>query len=132
MFNKIISYQGKPGDKTEFFSVKSWQRYLSGDGPSPIQNLVSGSSSVSRLYQVVQFDQGRDAGRILNVVDASPAAVVAIEASLEDKPQRNRLGFRFSGGTILLRTLWNATLSLPYPVPFELLGDNAKGWLQTD
>lgn len=128
-----VLYQGKPGgDKVEFFSVKSWQRYLSGDGPSPIQNLVSGSSSVSRLYQVVQFDQGRDAGRILNVVDASPAAVVAIEASLEDKPQRNRLGFRFSGGTILLRTLWNATLSLPYPVPFELLGDNAKGWLQTD
>jgi hypothetical protein len=65
-------------------------------------------------------------------VDASPAAVVAIEANLEDKPQRNRLGFRFSGGTILLRTLWNATLSFPYPVPFQLLGDNAKGWLQTD
>ena len=48
-----VLYQGKPGgDKTEFFSVESWQRYLSGDGPSPIQNLVSGSSSVSRLYQV--------------------------------------------------------------------------------
>ena len=66
------------------------------------------------------------------VVDASPAAVVAIEADLEGKPQPNRLGFRFSGGTILLRTLWNATLSLPYPVPFDLLGENAKGWLHTD
>ena len=32
----------------------------------------------------------------------------------------------------MLRTLWNGTLALPYPVPFELLGDNAKGWLQTD
>jgi hypothetical protein len=128
-----VLYQGKPGgETTEFFSVESWLKYLSGDGPSPIQNLVSGSSSVSRLYQVVQFDSGRQSGRILNVVDASPAAVVAIEAKLEDKPQPNRLGFRFSGGTILLRTLWNATLSLPYPVPFELLGDNAKGWLQTD
>jgi hypothetical protein len=65
-------------------------------------------------------------------VDASPAAVVAISANLEDKPRRNRLGFRFNGGTILIRTLWNATLSFPYPVPFQLLGDNAKGWLQTD
>ena len=33
---------------------------------------------------------------------------------------------------MLLRTLWKGTLSFPYPVPFELLGDNAKGWLQTD
>lgn len=127
-----VLYQGKPGgEKTEFFSIDSWKKYISGDGPSPIQNLVSGSSSVSRLYQVVQFD-GPDSGRILNVVDASPAAVVAIEADLDGKPQPNRLGFRFTGGKILLRTIWNGTLSLPYPVPFDLLGDNAKGWLQTD
>ena len=33
---------------------------------------------------------------------------------------------------MLLRALWKGTLALPYPVPFELLGDNAKGWLQTD
>jgi hypothetical protein len=33
---------------------------------------------------------------------------------------------------VLLRALWRGTLSLPYPVPFDLLGDNAKGWLQTD
>jgi len=126
-----VLYQGKPDVDTEFFSVESWQKYIAGDGPSPIQNLVSGSGQVSRLYQVVQFSDDKESGRILNVVDASPAAVVAIEADLEDKPQPNRLGFRFSGGTILLNTLWNATLSLPYPVPFELLGDNAKGWLQT-
>ena len=33
---------------------------------------------------------------------------------------------------MLLRSIWNGTLAFPYPVPFELLGDNAKGWLQTD
>mmetsp|Transcript_54789 Transcript_54789/g.102732 ORF Transcript_54789/g.102732 Transcript_54789/m.102732 type:complete len:601 (+) Transcript_54789:74-1876(+) len=127
-----VLYQGKPGgEKTEFFSIESWRKYIAGDGPSPIQNLVSGSSSVNRLYQVVQFD-GPDSGRINNVVDLSPAAVIAIEADLDGKPQRNRLGFRFTGGKILLRTIWNGTLSLPYPVPFDLLGDNAKGWLQTD
>ena len=129
-----VLYQGKPGgETTDFCSVESWKKYLSGDGPSPIQNLVSGSGSISRLYQIVQLAADRSSGRILNVVDASPAAVVAIEAKLEDDGATpNRLGFRFSGGSVLLRTLWGATLQLPYPVPFELLGDNAKGWLQTD
>ena len=128
-----VLYQGKPGGETvSAFSIESWRKYLSGDGPSPIQNLVSGSSGVSRLYQVVQLSDDRSSGRILNVVDASPAAVVAIEAQLEGALEKNRLGFRFSGGRVLLRTLWNATLDLPYPVPFDLLGDNAKGWLQTE
>jgi len=53
-------------------------------------------------------------------------AVIAIDARLEGKLAPNRLGFRFEGGSILLRTLWNGTLALPYPVPFALLGDNAK------
>ena len=125
-----VLYQGKPGTTTSFFSVESWRSYLSGDGPSPIQNLVSGSSTVSRLYQVVEIE-GETEGRVNNVVDFSPRGVLAIEADLEDRPQPSRLGFRFTGGRVLLRTLWNGTLSLPYPVPFELLGDNAKGWLET-
>lgn len=129
-----VLYQGIPGaEKTEFLSPESWRKYIAGEGPSPIQNLVSGSGSVSRLYQITQLSDDRKSGRILNVVDASPAAVVAIEAQLENSLTKpNRLGFRFSGGKILLRTLWNGTLDLPYPVPFDLLGDNAKGWLQTD
>ena len=65
-------------------------------------------------------------------IDASPTAVVAIDAALEGRLQPRRLGFRFTGGQVLLRALWKGTLALPYPVPFELLGDNAKGWLQTD
>lgn len=126
-----VLYQGKPGTTTSFFSVESWQKYLSGDGPSPVQNLVSGSSTVSRLYQVVEI-AGETEGRVNNVVDFSPTGVIAIEADLEGRPQPNRLAFRFTGGRVLLRALWNGTLDLPYPVPFDLLGDNAKGWLQTE
>ena len=125
-----VLFQGKPGADVEFLSAESWKNYLSGDGPSPIQNLVSGSGSVNRLYQVVELGDGPQ--RVNNVVDLSPRAVIAIEADLEGKPQPRRLGFRFTGGRVLLRTLWQGTLSLPYPVPFDLLGDNAKGWLQTD
>lgn len=80
---------------------------------------------MSRLYQVVEIE-GETAGRVNNVVDFSPRGIIAIEADLEDRPQPNRLGFRFTGGRVLLRTLWNGTLSFPYPVPFELLGDNAR------
>ena len=105
-----VLYQGKPGTTTSFFSVESWRSYLSGDGPSPIQNLVSGSSTVSRLYQVVEIE-GETEGRVNNVVDFSPRGVLAIEADLEDRPLPSRLGFRFTGGRVLLRTLWNGTLS---------------------
>ena len=73
-----VLYQGKPGTTTSFFSVESWRSYLSGDGPSPIQNLVSGSSTVSRLYQVVEIE-GETDGRVNNVVDFSPRGVLAIE-----------------------------------------------------
>ena len=73
-----VLYQGKPGTTTSFFSVESWRSYLSGDGPSPIQNLVSGSSTVSRLYQVVEIG-GETDGRVNNVVDFSPRGVLAIE-----------------------------------------------------
>ena len=73
-----VLYQGKPNTDTPFFSLESWQAYLSGDGPSPIQNLVSGSSTVSRLYQVVEIE-GETDGRVNNVVDFSPRGVLAIE-----------------------------------------------------
>ena len=49
-----VLFQGKPGEDVEIFSVQSWRSYLSGTGPSPIQNLVSSSGSVSRLYQVLE------------------------------------------------------------------------------
>lgn len=128
-----VLYQGVPGTGAKdaaFFSVDSWKDYLFGDGPSPIQNLVSGSSGVSRLYQIVQFDSGTEAGRVWNVIDASPVAVVGIEADLEGRPQPNRLNFRFTGGRVLLRALWGGSVALPYPIPFKLLGDEACGWLQ--
>jgi hypothetical protein len=127
-----VLYQGKAGAEVSALSLDSWRKYLAGDGPSPIQNLVSGSNGVSRLYQSLKLDAATGVGRFANVIDFSPAGIVAIDAELEGKLAPSRLGFRFTGGTILLRTLWNGTLSLPYPVPFNLLGDNAKGWLQTD
>ena len=130
-------YQGVPDSTTadaEFFSVASWKSYLFGDGPSPIQNVVSGSSSVTRLYQILQFDDdvARTSGRIWNVIDASPFCVVGIEAELEGRSTPNQLDFRFTGGRVLLNAIWEGKVALPYPVPFKLLGDEACGYLRQD
>ncbi len=100
-----VLYQGTRGVPVSPTSIDAWREYLGGDGPSPIQNLVSGSSSVDRLYQII------DGRRFLNVVDFSPAGCLAIEARLEGKPSRNRLAFRFTGGRILLRAVWNGAIS---------------------
>ena len=158
-----VLFQGKGGERTSFTDISSWRKYLSGDGPSPVQNLVSDSSSVGRLYQILELENGMTppkkeenppkedvvvsrkedgggaltaGGRFLNVVDFSESGplrgLLAIEAQLEGPAEPNRLTFRFVGGRLLLKTIWRGTLDLPYPVPFKLLGDNAKGWLQTD
>lgn len=72
-----VLFQGKLGERTSFTDPESWKKYLSGDGPSPVQNLVSDSSNVGRLYQILELDDGvlepgrGAAGRFLNVVDFS-------------------------------------------------------------
>ncbi|KAL1528890.1 hypothetical protein AB1Y20_010213 [Prymnesium parvum] len=123
-----LLFQGKPGAASAT-SVDSWQRYIAGDGPSPLQGLVASSEGVGRLYQILEVEGS--AGRFVNVVDFSPAALLAIDAKLEGRPRPNRLAFRFTRGVILVRVLWGGALALPYPVPFALLGDKAKGWLET-
>lgn len=139
-----VLFQGKPdAERVAFFDVESWRKYLLEGGPSPVQALASNSGSVGRLYQILRL--GEDAGgsygagsggSFVNVVDFSDAkplqGVLAVEATLEGRGARNRLTFRFRGGRFVLRAIWGGALSIPYPVPFDLLGDEAVGWLQTD
>ena len=75
----------------------------------------------------------RDAA-VLCQVPVGEQRQFAAQQRLVDASQRrpDLLDAAAVGGRVLLRALWNGTLDLPYPVPFDLLGDNAKGWLQTD
>jgi len=72
-YSSFICCQGKAGTQTPFFSLDSWRKYASGEGPSPIQNLVSGSSGVSRLYQSLALDSATGTGAFANVIDLSPS-----------------------------------------------------------
>lgn len=50
------------------------------------------------------------------------------EASVPVGGDRRRIDFAFDGGFVKLKAL---PVKIPYPVPFKLLGDEAKGWLDT-
>ena len=71
----------------------------------------------------------------MGLVGTNPFGQTTLSSQFLRSARPNRLGFRFSGGQVLLRTLWNGTLALPYPVPFDLLEKlrpgQTKGWFAT-
>ncbi len=68
-----------------------------------------------RVDQVVRFG---GAGQLLLRAGASTPA-----------PSRRRIDFAFESGEFVFTQPFQ--LRFPYPVPFKLLGDEAKGWLDT-
>lgn len=122
-----ISPQAEQGDNVDFFDPTSWSNYIAGTGPSPFQSLVTGSSRVNGLTQwltdsnfdnVVEFQVGPIGGKLV------------LKASLENV-DNNKREFRFQSGFFILNTLWQSAITIPYPVPFALLGDRALGSLET-
>jgi len=125
-----ISPEALEGDNVDFFDAKSWTNYIRGNGPSPFQSLITGSSRVSGLTQYLSpsnFD---------NVVEFQllPGGVIrgklVLKANQEETRNNKRI-FRFERGYFLLEFVWGSRVSIPYPVPFRLLGDRAVGWLDT-
>lgn len=122
-----ISPEAEAGDNVDFFDSNSWKNYIGGTGPSPFQSLITGSGRVNGLTQwltpedfdnVVQFKIGPIDGKLV------------LKASLENVEDNKRI-FKFRRGFFLLKTVWGSSITLPYPVPFKLLGDRAIGWLNT-
>lgn len=122
-----ISPEAENGDNVDFFDMKSWDNYIGGTGPSPFQSLITGSSRVNGLTQwltpndfdnVVEFKLGPIDGKLV------------LKASLETIENNKRV-FRFRRGFFLFKFVWGGSVTLPYPVPFNLLGERAIGWLQT-
>jgi len=123
-----ISPEAISGDNVDFFDSNSWSNYISGTGPSPFQSLVTGSSRVSGLTQwlsPLSFD---------NVVEfALPflgKGKLVLKAD-QEATEKNKRIFRFRRGFFILNFVWGSSITLPYPVPFALLGDRAVGWLDT-
>lgn len=118
---------------------------------SPIQRTFTGIDAFI-VYQEIEF--GGDLGRVSNIVDFGPKIGylrVEAEASTESKPlpgftpranegfallgksftysparANMRIDFQFDKAAFYFSFL---PFSIPYPVPFRILGDERKGWL---
>lgn len=84
---------------------------------SPLQRLFTGAF---RAEQVITSE------RVDTVVNMTGVGTVTLVADLEPSPSKTRLNFLFSEGYFII-----GGLRLPYPVPFRLLGDEARGWIET-
>ncbi|EMS62506.1 putative plastid-lipid-associated protein 12, chloroplastic [Triticum urartu] len=92
---------------------------------SPIQRTFVGVDSFS-VFQEVYLRT--DDPRVVNVVKFSETVgelAVQAEATINDG---KRILFRFDRAAFAFKFL---PFKVPYPVPFRLLGDEAKGWLDT-
>ncbi|XP_062186952.1 probable plastid-lipid-associated protein 12, chloroplastic isoform X2 [Phragmites australis] len=92
---------------------------------SPIQRTFVGVDSF-RIFQEVYLRT--DDPRVVNVVRFSESVgdlKVEAQATIEDG---KRILFRFDRAAFTFKFL---PFKVPYPVPFRLLGDEAKGWLDT-
>ncbi|EEE67137.1 hypothetical protein OsJ_24188 [Oryza sativa Japonica Group] len=92
---------------------------------SPIQRTFVGVDSF-KIFQEVYLRT--DDPRVINVVKFSESIgelKVEAEATIEDG---KRILFRFDRAAFNFKFL---PFKVPYPVPFKLLGDEAKGWLDT-
>eukprot|EP00980_Cylindrotheca_fusiformis_P000146 scaffold24_cov128-Cylindrotheca_fusiformis.AAC.19 len=125
-----ISPKAEEGDNVDFFNLQSWQNYFSGQGPSPLQSLVTGGSGrvVDGLTQWLTPD---DFDNVIPFQIGPIQGKLVLKASLEGIENNNKRIFRFRRGFFLVNFIWGGAITFPYPVPFQLLGDRAIGWLNT-
>nr|XP_043609958.1 probable plastid-lipid-associated protein 12, chloroplastic [Erigeron canadensis] len=92
---------------------------------SPIQRTFVGVDLFSVFQEI--YLQTNDP-RVSNIVKFSDAiGELKVEAAATIKDEK-RILFRFDKAAFSLKFL---PFKVPYPVPFRLLGDEAKGWLDT-
>eukprot|EP00929_Paragymnodinium_shiwhaense_P007022 TRINITY_DN110982_c0_g1_i1.p1 TRINITY_DN110982_c0_g1~~TRINITY_DN110982_c0_g1_i1.p1 ORF type:complete len:576 (+),score=94.46 TRINITY_DN110982_c0_g1_i1:59-1729(+) len=84
---------------------------------SPVQRFVTGLFPSQQVIKPGQVD---------TVVDLAGAGRLTLEASTEDMNGQSRLNFTFERGYFQF-----GEVKVPYPVPFQLLGDEAKGWIDS-
>uniref|UniRef100_A0A0E0Q802 Plastid lipid-associated protein/fibrillin conserved domain-containing protein n=1 Tax=Oryza rufipogon TaxID=4529 RepID=A0A0E0Q802_ORYRU len=118
---------GLPDPTNSSLIEGSWQLIFTTrpGSASPIQRTFVGVDSF-KIFQEVYLRT--DDPRVINVVKFSESIgelKVEAEATIEDG---KRILFRFDQAAFNFKFL---PFKVPYPVPFKLLGDEAKGWLDT-
>ncbi|CAO2837191.1 unnamed protein product [Amaranthus hypochondriacus] len=92
---------------------------------SPIQRTFVGVDFFSVFQEVYLRTNDPRVSNIVKFSDAVGELKVEAVASIKDG---KRILFRFDRAAFSLKFL---PFKVPYPVPFRLLGDEAKGWLDT-
>jgi len=93
---------------------------------SPIQRTFVGVDAFTVFQEIVL--NGTEDPRVSNIVQFSKdIGELKVEAAASVN-SGNRILFRFDKAAFSLKFL---PFKVPYPVPFKLLGDEAKGWLDT-
>ncbi|XP_057423736.1 probable plastid-lipid-associated protein 12, chloroplastic isoform X1 [Lotus japonicus] len=92
---------------------------------SPIQRTFVGVDFFSVFQEISLRTNDPRVGNIVSFSDAIGELKVEAAASIEDG---KRILFRFDRAAFSFKFL---PFKVPYPVPFKLLGDEAKGWLDT-
>lgn len=93
---------------------------------SPIQRAFVGVDTFS-VFQEITL-RGTDDPRVCNIVRFSEAiGELKVEAAASIATGK-RILFRFDKAAFSFKFV---PFKVPYPVPFRLLGDEAKGWLET-
>ncbi|KAL6203783.1 hypothetical protein ACLB2K_027482 [Fragaria x ananassa] len=92
---------------------------------SPIQRTFVGVDFFSVFQEVYLQTKDQRVSNIVKFSDAIGELKVEAEASIKDG---KRILFRFDKAAFSFKFL---PFKVPYPVPFRLLGDEAKGWLDT-
>ncbi|KAL3700171.1 hypothetical protein R1sor_018193 [Riccia sorocarpa] len=93
---------------------------------SPIQRTFVGVDAFTVFQEIVLTDTADP--RVSNIVRASESiGELKVEAAAS-RESGKRILFRFDRAAFDFKFL---PFKVPYPVPFRLLGDEAKGWLDT-
>jgi len=88
------------------------------DGFAVLQGVrLTGEAAKTRVDQVVRFGDGFGYFRLSAKASLEP----------ESSPRRGRINYAFDNAYVRLKKPFD--VRLPYPVPFKLLGDEARGYL---
>ncbi|XP_057797904.1 probable plastid-lipid-associated protein 12, chloroplastic isoform X1 [Salvia miltiorrhiza] len=124
---KLEDVKGVPEPTGSTLIEGRWQLMFTTRPPtaSPIQRSFVGVDSFSVFQEIyLQTDDPR-VSNIINFSDTIGDLKVEASASAKDG---KRILFQFDRAAFSFKFL---PFKVPYPVPFRLLGDEAKGWLDT-
>ena len=103
----LTTFQPGTAD-VSFFSVESWVKYLFEKGPSPVQSLVVGNSTVDNVFQTLEDPRApRGESKWENVVEFGPPGTrLVIEAAMEGLKDDRAFYYRFTGGYFAIDGAW--------------------------